>query len=176
MAIFALGAALMFPGALTGSADTFGGCNADEGCIPSNLTHSYCFQSNVNIAFKSHMQASITYLDAYTNYSISSVSCASNTDVVWRQSNDIGSGYRGLYSCRNLNSAGQCTNAHVTLNPDLLTDDRNRRKTACHELGHSVGLRHGDNVDCMINGWISVYYQYPDIYSTHHRTHINNRA
>ena len=126
----------------------------------------------MNNAFMYHANNSMTYLDAYTSYSDTSVGCSSTTDVIFRQVNS-GMNDRGDYRCLNFNIYGRCERALVRLNAELLTNADNRRKTACHEVGHSVGLRHGGTVDCMLNGPVNgpTY-----TYSSHHIDHINARG
>ena len=61
------------------------------------------------------------------------------------------------------------------MNPTLLDDDLNREKTACHELGHSLGLTHHASPydDCMISGPVNAGHKE---YINHHINHIDNRS
>lgn len=157
------------------NADTFGGCYGDgnEGCVPVDRSHSYCWTSSMTTAFQSHATSSMTYLDAYTSYSTPFHStCGTSTDARWMLAS-LGASTRGRYTCDLITGDLTCQRATLRLNPDLLTDGNNRRKTACHELGHSAGLRHGGTADCMLNGAVTAP---TSTYSTHHITHINNRA
>lgn len=45
---------------------------------------------------------------------------------------------------------------HVRFNTYYSTTAERRRKTSCHELGHSIGLDHSDTAgDCMISGAVN---------------------
>jgi len=63
----------------------------------------------------------------------------------------------------------------LQLNPNLLTNTVNRRKTACHELGHALGLTHHSSgtYGCMRSGSVSVATY---SYVSHHLAHIESRV
>lgn len=175
---FLTGAALAagLAGAPTGPAvaDEFNGCNSVSGCLPDNFTHTYCWGSSFTAT---NMRSAANYamgnLDAQTSYTDSfSSSCSSITDVIWHTMSS--STVRGDYVCLAFNSAGECEQARVRLNPSLLTDTLNREKTACHEIGHSGGLAHSSTAsDCMISGAVTSGHR---TYNSHHVSHLNNRA
>jgi predicted Zn-dependent protease len=52
-------------------------------------------------------------------------------------------------------------------------DIEDMEKTMCHEVGHSVGLTHGGNTDCMLNGEIPSTSIVWRTYDSHHKSHIN---
>jgi hypothetical protein len=183
-AILATAAATLFAlaPAAPAQADTFGLCDVDHGCLPDNFTHTYCITVGVNVVLTNAIHAAMENLDNQTSYSDVFFSCPSFpnvADAIWQQSTTISA--RGDYLCQRFNSAGLCIQARLRLNPNLLTDTANRRKTACHEIGHSVGLKHGTDADnnlyndCMKSGPV-VADQLFDQYDSHHVTHINNRA
>jgi len=171
------------PPASPAAADTFGGCygaSSAEGCVPDNFNHWMCLSGTVDANFQNAINGAMLNLDnqtSYARFSESPVSaCNSLTDLVWMQVSGIGA--RGDYSCLAFNNEGECERARLRLNPDVLTNAANRLKTACHELGHSVGLKHGisgvDNtsyVDCMRSGAITSGF---NNYDAHHVTHANN--
>jgi len=71
----------------------------------------------------------------------------------------------------------RCVFHQIRLNPNSLSDNHQRRKTACHELGHGVGLYHGNTTlhnDCMWAGTAPTGIQYEQ-YNQHHRDHANSQ-
>lgn len=167
--------AVVHSGATPASADTYGGCynGATEGCIPDNYRHTWCFATSMDDGPR--LRAAALYamlnLQDQTRYTAAAESCGAGTDILFTRSRVINA--RGEYIC--LNRRGDvCYQAAVQLNPDQLHNRLNRRKTACHEVGHSVGLQHGrDKSDCMISGHITSGHQR---YSCHHIRHANNRG
>jgi predicted Zn-dependent protease len=111
-------------------------------------------------------------LDAQTSYFENYMDvCTSATDVVWKADSSLPA--RGSYIY--LDFVGSlCQRARVTINPTQLSNDINRRKTSCHEIGHSGGLAHADeHGDCMRNGAVSSGHQ---SYNAHHVEHLNDRS
>lgn len=85
--------------------------------------------------------------DATTSFTSScDLSGWAETDVVWFDGN-LQSGVRGQAVCEDFDG-NYCDQYYVTLDPAQLNiggnDDADTTKTACHELGHTVGLTHGD--------------------------------
>ena len=71
------------------------------------------------------------------------------------------------------NSAGECEQAEVRLNRTNLDGEGQHAKdhTACHEVGHSIGLDHSYTIDsCMEQGITEPKYM-----SDHDKEHVNNR-
>jgi hypothetical protein len=163
-------------------ADPFGGCNSDEGCEADSAEHIYCYGAGFNNLLEDEADFAMnTSLDAQTQMTADRVGCTSATDVRWFDANLPGS-IRGQYDCTNPGNPGPgdiCLASDVTLDPDEINqgddDPEDRKKTACHEVGHSVGLIHGDNKDdCMINGPIPDTTAQWRNFSNHHvQDHIN---
>lgn len=168
--------------ATTASADTFGGCNSNEGCVPDNFSHVYCISGAMNGNLQTAVESALQYLHDETNYNVAvdGSGCVNTTDLVLIQDTSLGA--RGQYACQLFNGAGDCERANLRFNPNNLPTANDRVKTACHEVGHSVGLKHGipgvDNdtyTDCMFSGSIPPGLNF-DEYDAHHIGHINNRA
>lgn len=156
------------------TADEFNGCNSVSGCRPDNFEHTYCWGSTfTSTSLRSAANYAMGNLDSQTSYFDNYISsCTSITDVIWHTMSS--STTRGDYICLAFNSAGNCEQARVRLNPSLLTDTLNREKTACHEIGHSGGLAHSSTAsDCMISGAVTSGHR---TYNAHHVDHLNNRA
>lgn len=77
------------------------------------------------------------------------------------------------YNGQGASAGNVCRRALVRLSPRELNDSNNYLKTACHEVGHAVGLSHNPpyDTDCMISGWVGRRYT---TYSAHHRSHISS--
>lgn len=161
--------------------DEWGTGTVDTGPIPDGGTHRYCWGAGFNSGLHDNatfaMQQS---LDADTDATVEHQACdytAPGTDVVWLDA-DLPGSTRGQSVCFVFNTNGRCDRNHVTLDPaqlNLSADPQgNRTKTACHEVGHTVGLRHGPGGgdgrfdDCMVSGESTLVR-----YSSHHRGHIN---
>jgi hypothetical protein len=170
------------------SADAFGGCYgfaSAQGCVPDNFNHWYCFSGAVNTNLRTAFATAMTNLDNLTRYAafVEGAGCNGVTDLVVVQNTALP--LRGQYTCEAKNAFGDCERATLSFNPNNLTTANDRVKTACHEIGHSVGLKHGitdgaspDNgsyTDCMKSGAITAGLDF-DGYDAHHVVHINNRA
>jgi hypothetical protein len=169
--------------ASSATADPFPSC-AGNGCLPDNFNHWWCYDGSVNVLLTSAIRRAMNNLDEQTNYTQINEPdfvCNATTDVRWQENSGLGD-TRGDFWCLAPNSAGRCERARLRLNPTQLTDTTNRRKTACHELGHSVGLTHGDPrdpvnndsyTDCMKSGEVDNDASWW-VYDQHHIDHANN--
>lgn len=175
LAAIALGLVLLPAGATPATADAFNQCDSDTGCLPDNKTHTYCFSTFFSIY--DNMREAAHYamgnLADQTSYTRNfEDECSNLTDIIWIRDPDMS--YLGLYDCRYFNDADECEQAYVYLNPEKLEDDPHRKSTACHEVGHSVGLTHHwdqSDDDCMLSGPVTFKK-----YNAHHREHINSRS
>lgn len=75
------------------------------------------------------------------------------------------------YTCLSFNFYADCESARIRLDAADLTTSTSRRNAACHEIGHSGGLRHGGTVDRMQTSSGSY-----TTYSPHHIDHLNNKG
>lgn len=141
---------------------------------PDNRLITYCWARafDGNGSLKAAAQYALQNLEQQTSYTSRSHTndCTANTDIVFRITRD--SGLRGAYQCVRRNSAGRCQQANIWMNPANLTNTLNRRKTACHEVGHYGRLVHHNPPynDCMVSGHISSGHQR---YNAHHVWHLN---
>lgn len=153
-------------------ADIFGGGPPDSGYFADNSLHMYCMDLNYFPAWDTPMVDSLNFLQSQTNMTVQkSVTCSNDTDALFvvRNGPEL-FGIRGSTECMKMTKTqGICAGSLITLNSDILTDYVSRRKTSCHELGHSVGLTHSwTSDDCMISGTSSNV-----LYNLHHVNHIN---
>jgi hypothetical protein len=88
------------------------------------------------------------------------------TDISW-WATDLATPLGGVTTCDKLRpgSTTLCDHWHVALDNDPQTDAQ-RRATACHELGHTIGFKDGDG------GWCGPG---SDELSSHDIWHINAR-
>jgi hypothetical protein len=151
------------------------------GGIPDSTIHTYCFSgAGWTQAWQDVVSSRMLNLDVQTLYEGPPVACDAATDVTFQLSSTLGA--RGDYRCVTWNAVGFCDAAIVRLNSStaVLPNDHQRRKSACHEIGHSVGLAHGTDTatfwnDCMLSGTAPAGNQWEQ-YNAHHIAHINSRA
>jgi hypothetical protein len=147
--------------------------------IADNGTHTYCYTSGFTTD-RSIATYAMSVLDSTTDMSdlfpTTPEFCSfRETDVWWWEMN-LTDNLRGRRVCRWESPAGICKSSDLQIDFAELDEGSNdwydRRKTAVHELGHSVGLGH-DTISAMREGEI------PDTsltwrrYSAHDISHIN---
>jgi hypothetical protein len=116
--------------------------------------------------------ARITALDAETDMYDTMMSCDGTTDVK-AQDGIYENAWRGYYRCWDLRVADPrvCQHSTVQLNQRVLKYNLYQTaKTACHEVGHSIGLRHNQTGGgtCMVTGPSELRR-----YNSHERDHVN---
>jgi hypothetical protein len=113
-------------------------------------------------------------LDDQTNFFDNKMNdCTENTDLVWTEFTEPG--VRGRYDCLEM-SGWNCGHARIYIHKAEINDDGdpalNRKKTSCHEVGHSGGVSHADTFDdCMKRGEVTVGHKE---YNAHHIGHLND--
>lgn len=119
------------------------------------------------------MTLAMNNLAQQTDMSVSvQLACNSDADVRFFKFKDPSSpnllGYS--YCVKKTLDGWRCAGSYVFLNEAALLNTTMRQKTACHEVGHTVGLSHGQTYGgCMMSGF------FPDtIYAPHHVDHINS--
>jgi hypothetical protein len=173
--------------ALPATADPWGTNTSNTGAHPDGGSHTWCWGSGFDTALRDNVNSSMNNAlggptDANVAFQSScNLSGTSETDVVWFDGN-LPAGIRGQTFCEDFDG-GNCDQNYITLDPAEINigsnDEADTTKTACHELGHSVGLTHGSGGgdgtanDCMYSGERpNLNLQY-ERYSAHHRGHIN---
>jgi hypothetical protein len=151
--------------------------------LADNSTHTYCFTpgfTNFRDVGTYAMNVLDTTTDMVSQFPTTPEFCeAAQTDVWWFASN-LEPGVRGRISCTGFYTNGRCWSFNVQLDFAELDvgdlDWEDRRKTAVHEIGHTVGLSHntadGAN-SAMISGEVPNAGIQFRRYSQHHINHIN---
>lgn len=152
------------------SADPFGTGTSETGLLADNHDHDWCWSTGFwSVTMRAKAYASHKYLESVTDFSGGSgQSCNSGTDVHWQALNTTA--YRGIWSCMDVNG-DECDNgeARITTNTDVLPVSE-RRKTICHELGHSTGAsHHSSGFGCMVSGTSTA-----ETYVTHTINHMDD--
>ncbi|MEY4390936.1 MAG: hypothetical protein RLZZ400_679 [Actinomycetota bacterium] len=159
--------------------DDFGTNTSDTGPFADDASHTWC-EGHLNYvpSWFDPMQDAMDNLDSQTDMTTGApTSCYTSTDI-WYDvygSSVLGLNVRGRSMCRVALTVGTvCGSFIVQLNSDLLSTYSSRRKTACHEIGHTVGLSHSSILtstsDCMISGDYTFH-----TLNSHHVSHINSK-
>ncbi|MFD0900786.1 hypothetical protein [Actinomadura sediminis] len=156
-----------------------------ETWLADSRTHAYCFieSSGSNPWWHSQKEAveyaMVEQLEKPTDMVAKRESCASGTDVWWWK-RDLGPGVRGEAQCMTWVSGNRCDSADIRLDFAELdkggNDWHDRRKTAVHELGHTVGLGHhspGAHDCAMMSGEVPNTDVTWRRFHPHDRYHIN---
>jgi hypothetical protein len=152
---------------------------ADRPCAADNLRHTYCWGGDfVGPPARNAADYAMGNLVDQTQFTKARLDCDPQIDVSWHKFEDPG--FYGRYDCVDASgtaSPRSCQKARVLLNTELLNSQvapqHNREHFACHEIGHSGGLKHypaGEGSDCMRNGLVTSGHRH---YNAHHIGHLN---
>lgn len=166
---------------------------AGVGAIPDNFDHTYCFSGpGWTPSLRAVVNTQMVNLDTQTSYfdTYPAPPCLGQTDI-WFEVTALAAGVRGEWTCRLWGDGAdgvpgtgdeRCAGATVRISndPTVLVNDHQRRKTTCHEIGHSIGLAHGTDTttfwdDCMVSGTVAPGIQWEQ-YNAHHIAHANSRT
>ena len=147
--------------------------------LADNATHTYCISGG---GWTSARRTSVVWgmnqLANTTAMGAKSESCTLRTDVMWRTKN-LEAGVRGQTKCTRL-IGPKCDSATIWMDfPELAkgTDDwYDYRKTAVHEIGHTIGFGHhasSSHKCAMISGEVPSRSIVWRSYTAHDRSHIN---
>lgn len=150
----------------SGRANNFGPEFADNGS--QSRYYDAGFTAGARAATNWTIEYSYQPTDMYWYYTTTDIH---GSNDIWYTVDPLPPGVAGLADCRALQDPDECEHWHVTYDEPwwIGAGDVSRRALACHETGHTVGLKHGP-YGCMEVG------QYPNQYlGTHNRDHINSR-
>lgn len=161
--------------------DPWGTNTPATGAHPDGSSHSYCFQPMDSGAKENVRNAENFALDDRTDARVvfhreCDYVGGSETDVSWDTVSLPGT-TRGKAYCEDFDN-GKCDQFYAELDLAELRkgphDGGDITKTACHELGHTVGLtHHSSGYGCMISGEMPNANVSWRRYVAHHRAHIN---
>lgn len=126
----------------------FGGCaTANQPCLANNSTHWFSY--NLNASNKRWRGAvEFTRVNSYETTALTTGLTSHEASDVYYYLDNTDRGAFGQYYCLypEAGRPGVCHHAHIWFNDSntgiyALTQDQ-RISVACHETGHSVGLRH----------------------------------
>ncbi|WP_436701856.1 hypothetical protein [Nocardioides sp. BYT-33-1] len=150
--------------------------------------HTFCFTLNFAQygALVSRARNSMETVQAQTVVNPLEQTCDAATDVILYEG--VIDGYSGgEATCQKLNSKGYCDSWAVTIDWELIqavatNDNYEARHTICHEIGHTLGVKHytpgfspdGATNSCMISGLADSGAAWTKTYGPHHVAHIDS--
>jgi hypothetical protein len=173
-----------FGTAFTAAADEWGDMTDEVngiGAHPDSDPHTYCYTWSVPGGLRTNIDAAMWNAMDPTAVNVNGPQTCdyasdTETDIVWWE----GDLYEatGVTYCEDWDT--YCDQSYSTLDLSAInvgTDDEiDQTQTACHEAGHSAGLKHGgSSADCMINSGDNppTALQYRR-YGSHHRDHLES--
>ena len=126
-------------------------------------------------------------VEAQTVVDTDEQTCGSSTDVVFRIADLRRDDAYASTTCLQWNGNGYCDKWAVDVDWDVIRLDATNdgyaaRFTLCHEIGHTLGVRHydpghspdGATNSCMLSLLTDTGAAWTRTYGTHHRSHINS--
>ncbi|MEV4375996.1 hypothetical protein [Streptosporangium sp. NPDC049644] len=184
--IFISGLAVLAPSA---NADTW----PFDGNHPDGGNHIYCYAGTVPSNLRDNMESAISYLNGYTDavtqlHTTCNLSGAGQTDVVW-MNYGLGGVKFGGTDCDiywDPPYEERCDRFRAVVDKNridgaaYLRAENQYTKTACHEIGHTVGLAHysemvvpPEGADCMRDGLWADGELWTRTYNYHHIAHVD---
>lgn len=171
---------LVLTTASAASGTNFAGCDAGEPepCFANNSYHTATY----NLGPRLYTATERTRIQSYETTDLTTAVDTGSThdvneDLHYGVDDNLPDGILGRYDCHYYLNGQRCTHAHIRYHGELLTgfSDDELQSLACHETGHSVGLRHPPVDDatlygCMVNG-----AQLPRHLNPHNVSHIDGR-
>lgn len=129
---------------------------------PDDEDHWFCLGASTSgfSTLRDSFVYAMANMEAYTDFDSrqrADGGCDATINVQWKV-DSTGGTQRGFWQCVDVND-GKCGKATITVWPDVISGDGgpfavNARKTACHELGHSLAQTHHSKPydDCMVIG------------------------
>lgn len=151
-----------------------------ETWLPDNRTHAFCFSSSFNTTAERDVAYwAMDRLGEPTDMISKVEACASGTDLYWYAVN-LGPGLRGEAQCMRSLDNGRCDTADIRMDFAELNsggdDWYDQRKTAVHEIGHTVGLGHHSpsaHACAMVSGEVPSRDMKWRTFHSHDIAHIN---
>jgi len=108
----------------------------------------------------------VSTLDAATDVRVYDYNVSTACGILWHGSGGFNT---GLGRCIASNSAGECERHDLLLDTSSYSVHPDfPRHLACHEIGHTIGLKHDENGGCMTQGGT-----FPVAYSSHDKGHFD---
>lgn len=155
------------------SANTYGPSENNNLPFPDDRNHTFTYVGLEPAYDQAANWARVEALGNGTNMTEEYVGGTASYIDVFVYDEYYGGTQRGFYQCVSRHPSGNCDTSDVVMNNSVLNSQsqNNKTKTACHEIGHSVGLGHTSLTDsCMIEG-SSENIRFSD----HDKNHINGR-
>jgi hypothetical protein len=165
------------------SSHNFRGCAdpATEPCFANNSTHYFSYNLNAS-GGRWRAAVEFTRVNSYETTDLTTALAPHEASDVYYYIDNTDRGAYGHYYCL-YPEAGRprvCHHAHIWFNDSYSMTQDQRISVACHETGHSLGLRHPNDASPPAPDDPSVYQcmvvaGFPIFLGPHNTAHINSR-